>query len=157
TGTPGHWRSVSGRFFEDTPWVLPLPTLNYPKLRQMTAMSEDVGMIPDFWFERLNNRFSLPTWAGALVFGVGGFLIPAIIPSAVLGQTYAVGLSQGLAMSLAVSLFTFYTGRYLRKEISGLVQYARKMEEPPVTGDPLDVSKLTSLRWILVTYVCVAA
>ena len=112
--------------------------------------------IPEFWFERLDGRFSLPTWAGAIIFGAGPFGLLLVVASPFVISTpeeLFVFVVLGLVISSAISLFTFYTGRYLRREITNLLTYARVVLDASTEGGSrVDLSNLTSMRWIGVTY-----
>ena len=55
--------------------------------------------IPEFWFERLNGRFSLPTWSGAIIFGAGPFSLLSVLVS-----PFVVGTSEGLFVYLVPGL-----------------------------------------------------
>ncbi len=120
--------------------------------------------IPELWFERLGAWLGVPLWAAAVVIGTGPFLLLGVLvlqASAPANATifdvvgYVVSSS---ALALTISLLTFYTGRYLRREITGLREYARSLEDSQTEGTQhLDLSYLTSTKGMLISYVLLSA
>ena len=127
-------------------------------------MPEIASTIPDLWFERLANRFNLPIWGAAIVFGLGPFILLGAASSPIPGgllnpPANAVSfdfLENALATGLLVtviSLFTFYTGRYLRREITGLLDYANSLTDRPAQEtSSLRLSNLTSTSGVMIAF-----
>lgn len=109
----------------------------------------------------------MPLWAGAAVVGVGPFallgLISVLVPQQ---QTPGSPLGDFGLYVLAASLFTFfesivifYTARYLRGEIAGLLNYARKLEVVSSgEGQELNFARLSSpmFLWHCLRFRCSA-
>ncbi len=119
-----------------------------------------LNRIPEFWFERLNRRTRLPTWAAAILFGTGPFLLLVIIINFLSGQPIVDVRSLLLSVfyTLGVSISAFYLGGYIRRRVEALMSYAREMTvERSVTGLPLDLSKLSSTSMIGLVWLVVLA
>ena len=120
--------------------------------------------IPEIWFERLNRRLGLPMWAGAIMFGLGPFAllgIPLLGVGASLGATVSdtfLFLLFTSLFELSMPSFIFYTGRYLRREMRNLLEYARTLEDPSAAGpESLDLSNFSSIRQTFIVYVILSA
>ncbi len=112
--------------------------------------------VPELWFEKLNHRVGLPTWAGAACFGWAPFILLVFLTLPTLGpfEPLPIAFFEGV-FDFLLALFTFYAGSYLRREINGLIKYAGEMNNEPLeTSTQLDLSRFSSTgRVILVSLV----
>ena len=109
-------------------------------------------MIPKLWFERLEESLAMPTWLGAIIIGAGPFLLAEVLSSPLVGELLFDFIVLNTSLMLVVALFTFYTGTYLRREITGLTGYAQTLLKNPVERELPSFSNLASIRWTLVAY-----
>jgi len=108
------------------------------------------------WFERLYARVGLPFWAGVLVLG---FLPPLILTS--LGYySYGVktdftgGISLGVPLLLANTIYILFSSRYIRRRIEELEQYAVSIG---ADKSRIETSYLNDFRAVVVTWVVLLA
>ena len=108
------------------------------------------------WFERLYARVGLPFWAGVLVLG---FLPPLILTS--LGYySYGVktdftgGISLGVPLLLANTIYILFSSRYIRRRIEELEQYAVSIG---ADKSRTETSYLNDFRAVVVTWVVLLA
>jgi hypothetical protein len=120
--------------------------------------------IPKLWFERLGERFRLPLWGTAFLFGLGPFIILGAVSSSLPGGAFVapVGASSSdvfynillnVLLVSSISLLTFYTGRYLRREIIGLLDYATSLQSRFTSGSPkLRLNNLSSVPRTMISF-----
>ena len=130
----------------------------------MTDLASDDQAIPELWFERLNRRVGLPMWAGVVAFGVAPFILlglpflGVVSPSGEGLWDLAPYLLLTSLLALFISIFAFYTGRYLRREVRSLQEYAGKLSESSAKGtNSPDFSNFSSIRRTIVVYILLSA
>ena len=94
----------------------------------------------------------LPTWADVIWFGWAPFLLLDLItlPASRFPE-FSFVISNSLAF--VVALFTFLTMRFLRREITGLMEYVRGLNNGSnETAIQLDLSGFSSTRRVILVY-----